>query len=210
MIEQVTSYKYLGVMIDSRLSFDQNTEYIHSKVIKRIGVLGRARFFLSEEIALYLYKQLILPLLDYGDVFYDGTSQKNNVVIQKLQNAAFRRILKAPKLTPTDNLHEDLNMDRLYIRREKHICIEMYKIVHELHPVSLQAYIRKLGNVSSRVTRQSCAYALYIGKPRLELTKRSFFYRGPILWNALPVYIQEAPTLECFKKLLNTWYEAIT
>ncbi len=209
-LEQITSYKYLGIMVDSKLSFDKNTEYIYSKVIKRIGVLGKSRFFLSQELALYLYKQLILPLLDYGDVLYDGTSQKNSHVIQKLQNAAFRRILKAPKLTPTQCLHDDLGMDRLHIRREKHICTEMYKIVHEIHPISLKSYVQMLDNVSNRVTRQSSALALYICKPRLELTKRSFFYRGPILWNNLPVYVQEAPTLECFKKLLNTWYEDIT
>ncbi len=209
-LEQVTSYKYLGIMIDSKLSFDSNTEYVYSKVIKRIGVLGRSRYFLSQELALYLYKQLILPLLDYGDIFYDGTTQKNSCIIQKLQNAAFRRILKAPKLTPTECLHDDLGMDRLHIRREKHICTEMYKIIHEIHPISLKSYIHMLDSVSSRVTRQSSALALYVSKPRLELTKKSFFYRGPILWNNLPVYIQEAPTLECFKKLLNTWYEDIT
>ncbi len=209
-LEQVTSYKYLGVMIDSSLSFNENTEYIYSKVIKRLGVLGRSRYFLSQELALYLYKQLILPLIDYGDVFYDGTSQKNSIIIQKLQNAALRRILKAPQLTSTAGMHEDLSMDKLHVRREKHICTEMYKIVHELYPRGLMSNIQMLEQVSSRVTRQSSALALYVKKPRLELTKRSFFYRGPILWNKLPVYLQQAPTLECFKKLLNLWYEKIT
>ena len=209
-LEQVKSYKYLGVMVDSRLSFSENTDYIHSKVVKRIGILGRSRYFLSQELALYLYKQLILPLIDYGDVFYDGATQRSRHILQKLQNAAFRRILKAPRLTPPDLLHEDLCMDKLDIRRNKHMCIEMYKVIHDLHPVKLQEYIQKLSDISSRVTRQSSAHALYIKKPRLELTKRSFFYRGALLWNSLPGFIQEAPSLDCFKKLLNAWYEEIT
>ena len=99
-LEQVSSYKYLGVMIDSKLSFAENTEYIYTKVVKRTSVLGKSRYFLSQELSLYLYKQLILPLIDYGDVFYDGTTQQNSYTLQKLQNAAFRRILKVPRLTP--------------------------------------------------------------------------------------------------------------
>ena len=74
-LEQVSTFKCLGVMVDSRLSFAENTEYIYSKVIKQTGVLGRLRYFLSQDMALYLYKQLILPLVDYGDIFYDGTIQ---------------------------------------------------------------------------------------------------------------------------------------
>ncbi len=33
---------------------------------------------------------------------------------------------------------------------------------------------------------------------------RAFSYNGPKLWNALPAFIRNAASLDCFKKLLKT------
>ncbi len=75
-VEKVQSVKYQGVQIDSHLHFNENTEYITIKMVSRIGLLGKTRKIVSQETCLYLYKQLLLPLLDYSDYIYDGTSQK--------------------------------------------------------------------------------------------------------------------------------------
>ena len=101
ILEKVSHYKYLGVTLDSRLSYSHHIGYIESKVIKRIGVLGRARHFLSEDTCIYLYKQLIITLMDYCDHIYAGTTQKCKVTLQKLQNSAARCILYADKMTPS-------------------------------------------------------------------------------------------------------------
>ena len=106
-LEKVEEYKYLGVMIDHDLNFKSNTDYIASKVLKRLGILGRASVFLPESTTLYLYKELILPILDYADFIYDGTYQYNKHVLQILQNNALRLILKAPKLTSTESMHNE-------------------------------------------------------------------------------------------------------
>ncbi len=44
-LEVVQKYKYLGMILDSELNFKANAEYIVSKVIPRLGILGRARAF---------------------------------------------------------------------------------------------------------------------------------------------------------------------
>ena len=44
-LECVEQYKYLGVILDSGLTFQGNTDNITSKVLKRLGILGRARIF---------------------------------------------------------------------------------------------------------------------------------------------------------------------
>ena len=40
ILEQVSHYKYLGVILDSSLSFNDHVEYIESKILKRIGLLS--------------------------------------------------------------------------------------------------------------------------------------------------------------------------
>ncbi len=58
----------------------------------------------------------------------------------------------------------------------------MYKILQQIHRQELQSYIE---SVSTQITWQSAVYALYIKKPRLELVKQSFFYRGAILFQSI-------------------------
>ncbi len=65
-LEVVNVYKYLGVKLDSRLSFAEHISYVQSKTIPKIRVLGGIRPLLDKETALMLYKTLVLPLFDYG------------------------------------------------------------------------------------------------------------------------------------------------
>ena len=202
-VEVVQQYKYLGMMLDSELNFKSNTEYIVSKVIPRLGILGRASGFIRESTLLYLYKQLIMPLLDYGDYIYDESLQMNMHTLQILQNSAARKILSAPKLTPTYELHSELQIDTLHVRRIKHVCIMAYKIINGLAPKKLEKIFTKVSEVSQRSTRSLDQDLLYIKKPRLELSKKSFGYRAAVLWNKLPKDIRLAPTLESFKTALD-------
>ena len=180
-LEKVSHYKYLGVILDSNLSFSHHVEYIESKVLKRISILSRARHFLNKDTCIYLYRQLILPLMDCCDHVYEETTQKCKDVLQKLQNSAIRCILYADRLTPTTVLHDESDTERLEIRRKKHICIFMYKIINDLLPAGLKSFFRFVSEVSCRETRHSMGMNLYISKPRLELNRKSFVYKGAML-----------------------------
>ena len=94
-LERVTSYKYLGVMVDCKLSFRENTECIYSNVVKRLRVLSQARHYLSQEISLHLYRQLIL-LLDFDDI---------------------------PKRIPLDETHNDHGRSLLNVLIQTKMCI---------------------------------------------------------------------------------------
>ncbi len=76
-IELVKKYKYLGVVLDNTLTFSEHVKYLKGKIVGRIKMLGKLRPLVGQEIALSLYKSLILPVLDYADVVYDCLSAKN-------------------------------------------------------------------------------------------------------------------------------------
>ena len=79
----------------------------------------------------------------------------------------------------------------------------VYKILNGLAPERLKMYFTPVSDVSARNTRETDENLLYLPKCRLELTKKSFSYRAIKLWNNLPLYIRQAPTLDCFKKALS-------
>ena len=46
IIERVYKFKYLGVIFDPILAWNEHTDYISSIVSKRIGVIRRVKFYL--------------------------------------------------------------------------------------------------------------------------------------------------------------------
>ena len=88
-LEQISSFKYLGIKLDSCLTFDEHVSYIKGKLYCKIKLLGRVHRLLDKKTALMLYKALILPVLDYCDFIYHGTSSIN------------RRHCKNYKIVPT-------------------------------------------------------------------------------------------------------------
>ena len=78
-----------------------------------------------------------------------------------------------------------------------------FKILNGLSPQALRDKFIFTHEVSSCSTRQSQDLKLYIKKPRLELTKKSFVYRASMLWNELPIHVRQCDTLDSFKIALD-------
>ena len=61
-VEEVTSFKYLGVWFDKNLSWDCHIDKLCTKISQRLGVLNRCRKFITQDTALLLFNAIILPL----------------------------------------------------------------------------------------------------------------------------------------------------
>ena len=58
--------RYLGILIDSNLSWKFHIDYICQKVSKTIGIVAKLRHFVPRHELLTLYRSLILPCISYG------------------------------------------------------------------------------------------------------------------------------------------------
>jgi len=67
-LEIVDNYKYLGIWLDSSLSFHTHISKLQSKIKSRIGFLFRNRASFTFSAKLALVNMTILPILDFGDV----------------------------------------------------------------------------------------------------------------------------------------------
>ncbi len=65
-IEIVTTFKCLGILIDSKLTFTDHVSYIHQKAISGLKMLGKLRPIVDENTALTLCKSLVAPFLTMG------------------------------------------------------------------------------------------------------------------------------------------------
>ena len=66
-LEWVETVKYLGLKLDSKLTFTAHVDYVRSKTIGKVKLLGRISGVLDRAVSVTLYKTLILPIFDYCD-----------------------------------------------------------------------------------------------------------------------------------------------
>ena len=82
-IEKVSTFRYLGVKLDSLSNFHEHVQYIKQKTIGKIKLLNRVTSFLPEKLNLSLFKLLIRPHFDYCNVIYGCISQDDAYELTK-------------------------------------------------------------------------------------------------------------------------------
>uniref|UniRef100_A0A8C7RB61 Reverse transcriptase domain-containing protein n=1 Tax=Oncorhynchus mykiss TaxID=8022 RepID=A0A8C7RB61_ONCMY len=126
-LEYVDNYKYLGVWLDCKLSFQTHIKHLQSKVKSRIGFLFRNKASFTHAAKHTLVKLTILPILDFGDVIYKIAS---NTLLNKLDavyHSAIRFVTKAPYTTHHCDLYALVGWPSLHTRRQTHWLHVIYK-----------------------------------------------------------------------------------
>ena len=75
IISQVEYTKFLGVIIDSNLSWKQHINSVANKISKLTGILCKARHFVTRPLLKSIYYALIYPYIFYGNVVWAITYQ---------------------------------------------------------------------------------------------------------------------------------------
>ena len=117
ILKQQRHFKYLGVVVDESLSWNNHVSYVASRVYPKLKLLGRISFFLSPEILLKIYKTTNLPIWNYGCIVWGFCSKKNSDFLERLQNKAMQIILRTNHLACTQSMRERLGLSTLSNRR---------------------------------------------------------------------------------------------
>ena len=64
-LERVNQCKYIGVIIDSNLTWNQQIDSVRLKAVRNLHLLRRARYFIDKPTALTLYHTLLQSHFDY-------------------------------------------------------------------------------------------------------------------------------------------------
>ena len=64
-LSNIKNHKYLGVKLDSKMSWIQHISYVKNKVAKGIGIMFKARTYLDRRSVINRYNAYIYPCLIY-------------------------------------------------------------------------------------------------------------------------------------------------
>ena len=153
----VDSSKYLGVMVDSRISWTEHVDTLSKKVSSRIDLMSRIRNYLDSPTSKLVYNAIVLPLLDYCDVVWDCCNASSKAKQQSLENRARKVILKSePPQSKWLTLEE---------RRRFHKAIVMYKCLHHENE-GIELHCTRRSEIHHHNTRRKNDFA--IPKPKTE------------------------------------------
>jgi hypothetical protein len=89
-VERVDSYKYLGIVLDSKLSWKENTDHIFKRVQSRMYCLRKLRSFnVQQELLQMFYSSIVCSMMTFGLACWGGnvTKQDRNRLDKQIKKA---------------------------------------------------------------------------------------------------------------------------
>ena len=87
--------KYLGIILDDRLSFKAHSEFLETKTSRSVGIMSKLSYYLPTKTLITLYYALIHSHILYGLPVRASTFNTYLNKIRKLQNRAIRIFTKS-------------------------------------------------------------------------------------------------------------------
>uniref|UniRef100_A0A8C6SQ40 Reverse transcriptase domain-containing protein n=1 Tax=Neogobius melanostomus TaxID=47308 RepID=A0A8C6SQ40_9GOBI len=195
VIERVHEIKFLGVIIDDRITWKAHIKYISTKISRSISVIAKAKHILNIKALHILYCSLILPYLYYCTVVWGSTYKNTLKPIVLLQKRAIRVIHKVGFLDHTNSLFLKSKIMKFCDIVEFQTVQMLYKARYKLLP----------GQIQRRFQERTGCYELRdelnFRTQKHSSTLKSFSptVNGVQLWNKLEMELKRSPNINLFK-----------
>ena len=140
-VQLANSEKYLGLILDSKLDFNEHIDNKIKKCYKTIDIMKRLSLILSRKRLLTVYKSFVRPNLDYAHVIYDKPFNESFKKNEMVQYKAALVITGAIKGTSRDRLYQVLGLKSLEDRSWSRRLFFFHKIIQGLLPSHLHTYL---------------------------------------------------------------------
>lgn len=142
-INPVNSNKFLGIVIDRKLTFEDHIKYISKNALKGLNVikcLAGVSWGADPKILSILYKSIVRSHFDYSSLVYINSTHVNKLDL--LQNRALRTISGAMCSTPIRAMEVETKIMPLILRRillAERFCLKLIaannrKIINKIIP----------------------------------------------------------------------------
>ena len=191
--------KDLGITFDTDLKFRRHISDCINKGNRVTGLIRRSFLHITSKSFNKLYKTLIRPHLEYGNVIWSPRYKRDIEAIEMVQKRATELVYNVRNMSYCDRL-KALRLPSLTYRRFRGDMIQVYKLLHNLEDIDYNRFFQLSGNHTRghalKLKKNSC---------KKEIRKNFFSTRVISPWNALPEQVVTAPTLNTFKNRLDNF-----
>ena len=203
IIDRVEHTMFLGVILDSHLTWSYHIQHVKIKIAKSIGILCRARKVLKRTTLITLYYAFIYPYLTYCVEVWGSAAKVYIASVEKVQKLACRIITSMPPRTSSALLFTMLNFLNFNAIYKQCVLVMMYKFNTGMLPDVLNNMFTRTNTIHNITTRQT--NKLHVNFCKRQMTSKVIRHNGVFLWKNLPVNIRQQVTLSSFKTKLKLY-----
>ena len=147
VVAKMNEQKHLGLILDSKLSFEKHINEKMIKAKKNLGIMKYLSMFVPTKTLDQMYKALVRPHLDYCDIIYHIPSKQSQLgvvleslmeKVEKIQYQAGLAVTGAWRGSNRSKLYEELGWESLSSRRWCRRILQIHKIVNNKTPSYLK------------------------------------------------------------------------
>ena len=192
-VKQVSEIKFLGVIIDCKLNWKLQLNYVSSKLSRTIAILHKVKNKLNMKSLILLYNALFLSHLNYCSNIWGNTFKSSLKNIFILQKRAIKCICNTHSMyTNFYTISNSLKFDDIVKMNSIQF---MFRARNNILPKNLQLLYKAKsynGNLFHRI------------KVRTDRKAFCLSNTGQMLWNRLPQQIRNITKLNNFKTIFKS------
>ena len=198
-----SEHKHLGMILDSKLSFQSHVKEAIVKARRGIGMIRYLSKYVSRYVLDQIYKLYVRPHLDYGDIIYHRPDPEMKLDITKrleqTQYAAALAVTGAWRGTNRRRLYGELGWESLYQRRWYRRLCHFFNLRKTQAPIYLFDEIPPERPVAYNLRHQREYEPMAARTVRFSNT---YFQNVLSEWHSLENNIKESETISEFKRKL--------
>ena len=201
-LDEVESFKHLGVTISKDLSWHQHIENLATTAGKCLDILNALKYKLDRTTLEKLYFVFIRSKLEYANIVWDNCSKQLSDILEGVQYRAAKIISGAINRTSHNIIYKELCWQSLEDRRYRQRLRVLYKTMHGQAPEYLQNTIPAPADGNQRYALRENNIPTY--RARTSAFHNSFIPKSIRDWNKLETSVKNADTLETFTSKLDS------
>lgn len=196
-IERVHEIKFLGVIIDDKISWKPHIKHVQSKVSRSIAVINKAKKVLDNKSLHTLYYSLVSPYLQYCAEVWGNNYKTSLYSLTILQKRAIRIIHKVGYQEHTNPLFLKSKLLKITDIVQYQTAQIMFKAKNKLLPGNIQQLFKNREECYN--LRERCKFK----EPRFRTTRKRFCLSvcGVRLLNGFSVELKQCTNMRQFKMM---------
>ena len=173
-LNKTESLKYLGITIDHKLNWTSHIAHVKNKISKGVGIMLRARNYVTKNCLKTLYYSYIYPYLIYCIEIWGISPQTHLTPLFLLQKKIVRIMTYSTFYTHTAPIFKELQIltvDKLVVHR---IAIVMYTFDNGLLPAVLNTLYKKIMKYTHITQDQKTCFMLHLELKPFQILVREF------------------------------------
>ena len=197
VIERTKSYRYLGLLVDEKFSWETHINEVCWKLSQMAGIILKTRALLSKEAMMLIYHSLVGSKLRYGLICWATANKTLLDKIDVAHNTIITYLTFSKRCSRMWPLYQQLKVLPLNVLIQIEKAKTMYKFEHKMLPQVFDKYFKKPSH--HHFTRYASTLNNFEVVRISSAQETSLLkYYGPKIWASIPLDIKNAPSLKVF------------